>query len=49
MLKKITGPARSTLLFALVAVLFGTGVASLTGCRAETNEDGAQVELGDPD
>lgn len=48
-MKTLRDTARASLLFAFIAVLFGTGVASLGGCHGETNEDGAQIELGDPD
>ncbi len=40
--------ARQLTLLSLVAV-FALTFTSLTGCKGETNEDGAQIELGDPD
>ena len=39
--------SRLTLVLALAGVAIAT--TSLTGCKGETNDDGAQIELGDPD
>lgn len=38
---------RLTLVFALAGATLA--LTSMTGCKAETNEEGAQVEVGDPD